>query len=107
LISAAVSGSITILTAGYVLGGFFYGSNVPCNSVFIKKIYGQRNFAINLSILNTYVLFSSFVGPYIAGLLFTWTGSYTVPYAVLFVICCAGFLTHLFIKRHYVPAGSS
>jgi OFA family oxalate/formate antiporter-like MFS transporter len=103
LISAAVTGSITILTLGYVLGGFFYGSNVPCNSSFIKKIYGQRNFAINLSILNTYVLFSSFVGPYIAGLLFAWTGSYVVPYLLLFVICCAGLLAHLFIKRHYVP----
>jgi MFS family permease len=107
LIAAAASGSLAILTVGYILGGFFYGSNVPCNSGFIDKIYGQRDFAMNLGILNTYVLVSSFVGPYTAGILFAWTGSYALPYAVLLVMCCAGFVAHLFIERHYVPAARS
>ncbi|MDR1379616.1 MAG: MFS transporter [Synergistaceae bacterium] len=103
LIFAAVRESIMILTAGYILGGFFYGSNVPCNAGFIDKVYGQRYFAMNLSILNTYVLFSSFVGPYITGLLFAWTGSYVAPYTMLLVMCCVGFVAHLRVKRHYIP----
>jgi OFA family oxalate/formate antiporter-like MFS transporter len=107
LIFAAISRSIVVLTAGYMLGGFFYGSNVPCSSGFIDKVYGQRNFAMNLSILNTYVLFASFVGPYSAGLLFAWTGSYVIPYVMLLVMCCVGFVAHCRIKRHYVPAARS
>ncbi|MDR2137592.1 MAG: MFS transporter [Synergistaceae bacterium] len=104
LVYAAVSGSITSLTAGYVAGGFFYGTSLPCTSGFISKLYGQKNFAVNFSIMNTYVLTASFAGPYISGVLFTWTGSYIVSYTTLFAMCCAGVVATLLIKRHYIPS---
>jgi OFA family oxalate/formate antiporter-like MFS transporter len=106
LILAALSGSVAFLTLGYILGGFFYGTNIPCSSGFISRVYGPRNFAANFSILNTYVLFSSFVGPYAFGVVFTLTGSYTASCVALLIMVCASFAATALIKRHYIPSNS-
>ena len=103
LILAATSDSVILLTAGYIGGGFFYGYNVVSGASLIGKIYGLRDFAANISISNTYILFSSFLGPYISGVLFTRTGSYVFSYTVLLGMCCVSFLASESIKKHYVP----
>ncbi|MDR2529027.1 MAG: MFS transporter [Synergistaceae bacterium] len=100
---AAVSGSLAALTAGYVMGGFFYGANVPCNAGYTNKIYGQKNFAVNLGILNTNVVFSSFLGPYVAGVLFTRTGAYAAPCVMSLAMCGGGVAATALLRRHYVP----
>jgi OFA family oxalate/formate antiporter-like MFS transporter len=103
LTCAAVSNSLAVLTAGYAMGGFFYGANVPCNSGYTNKIYGQENFAVNLGVLNTNVIFSSFLGPYVAGVLFTHTGSYVAPYVMLLAMCGGAVAATALIRRHYTP----
>jgi MFS family permease len=103
MILAVTSNSIVILTAGYAAGGFFYGGNVAANSGFISRVYGLRDFAVNSSIANTCVIFSSFVGPYAMGILFTRTGHYVIPYMALLGICCAGFAATRLVKKHYAP----
>jgi OFA family oxalate/formate antiporter-like MFS transporter len=103
---AAIKGSVVLLIVGYVGGGFFYGCNIACSSSFIGKVYGLRNFAMNFSILYTYILFSSFLGPYISGVLFAWKGSYVFSYAVLLGMCCLAMVFNLCVKKHYVPDAS-
>jgi len=107
LTCAALNGSLALLTAGYVLGGFFYGSNIPCNSGFIHKIYGQENFAVNLGVMNTNLLFASFLGPYVSGVLFARTGSYAVPCAVLLVMCGGAAAATALLRKHYSSASAA
>ena len=103
LISAAISNSVILLVTGYAAGGFFYGSNVACAPGFVGKVYGLRDFAVNYGIFNTGPIFSSFVGPYALGILFTWTGSYVITHIMLLGLCCVGFAANVSIKKHYVP----
>ena len=103
LIYAASRSSLAALTAGYVLGGFFYGYNIPCHASFIGQVYGQRNFSANFSILNTYILISSFIGPYAVGLMFARSGSYAASYTLLLALAGLALAANTLIKRHYIP----
>lgn len=46
--------------------GLSYGGVFPCNSAYIRTIYGSRNFAIHFSIINLSVLAAGFIGPVLA-----------------------------------------
>ena len=106
LIFAAIHNSVLLLTAGYVIGGFFYGNNVAGNSGFIGNVFGLRDYAVNMSIANTSLLFASFVGPYVSGILFTHTGDYVIPYMVLLGMCCVSFVANILIKKQYIPVAN-
>ena len=103
LTAAAMNNSVVLLVAGYVVGGFFYGSNVACGPGFVGKIYGLRDFAVNFGIFNTGAILASIAGPYILGTLFTRTGSYVIFHIVLLGMCCAGFVANESVRKHCAP----
>lgn len=64
---AAASMQISVLMISYGLLGLSYGGIFPCNSAYIRAIFGSRNFAIHFSIINMSVLAAGFIGPMLAG----------------------------------------
>lgn len=64
---SAASLQIVVLMISYGLLGLSYGGVFPCNSAYIRSIFGSRNFAIHFSIVNMSVLAAGFIGPLLAG----------------------------------------
>lgn len=83
LILALKSGSMAMLILGFILLGFGYGGAPVCNAAFVSSSFGLKNYAMNLSVINTCLLVAS-VGSTISGMIYDATGSYNVVY--LFMI---------------------
>ncbi|MDO4552581.1 MAG: MFS transporter [Bacillota bacterium] len=89
LIAAAVTAvavtmeSIGVLGAGCVLIGMSFGASPTSSSAVTAKFYGPRYFSGNFGITSTTLIPAAFLGPYLAGWLYTSSGAYqTTFYAV-------------------------
>lgn len=103
LMGAIVSGSLLVLGAGFVLAGFFYGGITPSNSAYVGKVFGQKYYATNFSVVNMVLLVAAFLGPYGSGFLQTASGGYFSTIVLLAVFCVAGFIP-LFLINQHAPA---
>lgn len=69
LFTAVLWEKIWLLIPGFCLVGFFYGAVTSTNSAFISRSFGTKHFSMNFSLITTNLLFSSFLGPAVAGVL--------------------------------------
>lgn len=86
LVVALRQGNFLLLVLGFALAGLAYGGVTPTNAAFISSYYGMKNYALNLPVVVTNLIFASF-GSTIAGALYDTTGSYMSTY--LMVGCLA------------------
>ena len=105
LTSAVVITATTLTLLGYLadltavgcvglcLCGFSYGFSPTISSAFAAEFYGQKNFALNFSILNLVLIPASFVPTALSGLSNTWT------FAVLAVFSVLGLFINLSVKE--------
>lgn len=98
LILAISSGSLPILVAAYVLTGLSYGGAPLSGSAFANKFYGKKNYSINFAIINLNLIVASFLGPYLAGVLQTASGTYLSTFICMLIFGVIAFVCNLFIK---------
>ena len=103
LLTAVKLNSFAILTLGFICAGFSYGGITPLNSAFIGKVYGQKYFAVNFSIITTVVLVAAFMGPYTAGFLYGLSGSYMSIILIMLVFGGISLPNIFLIKRNTKP----
>ena len=99
IVAAAVGSSVPVFVAGGILLGFGYGSIPPQNASFVNQFYGTQNYALNFSIMNLNLIPASILGPLVAGMIQTQTGSYFSMYIILLVACVITAFAQFFIKR--------
>lgn len=99
LIFAFNSSSISLMTLGFICAGLSYGGIVPINSSIIANFYGQQNYAINLSVITLNIIPASLLGPYLAGILQTMSGSYTTTFIAMVTMEIIGLSLSTFIKK--------
>lgn len=80
------------------LTGISYGTNPTISSALISSFYGMRDYAMNYSISNSKLMFSSFAAPVAAALL-TATGGYLAPFALLTGLAVISLILCLFIRH--------
>jgi OFA family oxalate/formate antiporter-like MFS transporter len=102
LAAAFISGSFIVLGIGFVITGLSYGGITPCNSAYTAKVFGQRYYAMNFSLVNLVLLIAAFLGPYSAGLMQT-HGGFISMILLTGGLCLLGVPALLLINRHSKP----
>lgn len=102
LMLSVVTGSFAILTAAFVVTGLAYGSVPTMSAAFTKKVFGEKSYSVNYSIMNLNLLVASF-GSTIAGSLFDKTGTFFSVYIMMLVFCVGAFLCSLRLKIEEKP----
>lgn len=97
LLFAIKIGSITMVIAGFALGGLAYSGVTPANSAFSRAYFGSAHYATNLAIITTNVLFASFASG-ISGALFDVSGSYRATFYLLIGLAVIGIFCSLAIS---------
>ena len=85
------TGSFALIVVGFITGGLSYGSVAPINSAFVSSYYGQKNFSMNFSVINTNLVIASF-GSTIAGSLYDASRSYLSTYMLMAGLALGGFV---------------
>lgn len=85
------TGSFALIVVGFITGGLSYGGVTPINSAFVSSYYGQKNFSMNFSVINTNLVIASF-GSTIAGSLYDASRSYLSTYLLMAGLALGGFV---------------
>lgn len=96
MLVALNTASFSVLVAGFIIGGLAYGGVTPTNSAFVSSYYGMKSYPMNLSIVNTVLVFASF-GSTIAGSLYDASQSYMSTIAMIAVLGALSILVSLSI----------
>jgi OFA family oxalate/formate antiporter-like MFS transporter len=97
-LAAVLNSSIALCVVGLCLCGLSYGCAPTITSAVISSFYGPKNFSLNFSIANTFLIPTSFVAT-LAGSFVTKTGSFTSTFIMLLVFSIAALGFNLSIKR--------
>lgn len=89
LIAALKTNSFALICAGFVCAGLAYGGVTPTNSAFVSASFGMKHYPLNLSVVNTNLLFASF-GSTAAGALYDATQSYMASYLLILAMALLG-----------------
>lgn len=68
--------SVVLIAVAFVLSGLCYGMGTIAHSAVTASFYGMRNYPLNFSLVTMNTLVSSFIGPYLAGVMHTGLHSY-------------------------------
>lgn len=98
MLLAISSHSVAICAVGLCLTGLSYSFQPPVTSSVVSSFYGTKNFSINYSITNLMMIPASF-GATIGGVLYTSTGSYFAPFALLLIFSVISFVLNLSIHH--------
>ena len=98
MLVAIAGGSLPLATASLCLTGISYGTNPTISAAFMSSFYGMKDYALNYSISNTKLLFSSLTATAAAALLSS-TGSYFAPFVLLLVMSLLSLVLVFAIRR--------
>ncbi len=106
LILALATHLFPLVVVGFLGAGIAYGGSPTLSAAYTRAVFGQKNFPVNLSIMNLQLLVASFFGTF-AGMLYDASGSYMTTFIML--VACAGvaFLFLAAIKSPKAPAAVS
>ncbi len=89
-----------LVFAGMLLMGVCYGSSVTISTSVVRQFYGDKHYAVNLSIVNCCAIPSSFLGPLLSGALIDASGgSYISTFGVILVIALTDMVIGFFVKK--------
>ena len=91
--------SLAIGLVGICLCGFTYGGGSTVGSVIISGFFGLKNFSLNFSIFNLFVLLPAPFSATLAGTIKDTTGSFIYAFMLLAVLAAAGMFVNLSIKK--------
>jgi OFA family oxalate/formate antiporter-like MFS transporter len=95
---AVLFNSIPLCVVGLSLCGLSYGCAPTITSAVISSFYGPKNFSLNFSIANTFLIPTSFVAT-LAGSFVTKTGSFVSTFVMLLIFSIVALVFNLSIKR--------
>lgn len=72
--------SIAVLTAGCCLLGMSFGSVPVTSSIASRFFFGGKFFSANFGIMSTQLMFAAIIGPFLAGQLYTASGTYSMTF---------------------------
>lgn len=98
MLAAILSNSLPLAILSFCLTGVSYGTVPTVSAAFIGAFYGTKDYALNYSISNTKLLFSSFSATAAATLLSS-TGSYFAPFVLLFAMAALAFVLVFAIQK--------
>lgn len=81
--------SFLLVIVGFCAGGLAYASVTPTGSAFTLSYYGTKNYQMNISVINTSLIISSF-GSTIAGAVYDSTQSYISIYIMICTLALIG-----------------
>lgn len=99
LILAISTNNLAILIIAYLLTGLSYGGAPLSCSAFANKFYGKKNYPINFAIINLNLIVAAFLGPYLAGILQSASGTYLSTFVCMFIFGIFALICNKFIKR--------
>ncbi|MDR2367363.1 MAG: MFS transporter [Deltaproteobacteria bacterium] len=91
--------SVPLLFCGCLLTGTMYGGMPTSASTVIRLFYGLRHYSLNFSLINLNVVFASFLGPYLSGVLLDRTGSYQTTFLAIIVFGALSLGLNFMIRR--------
>jgi OFA family oxalate/formate antiporter-like MFS transporter len=94
IILALSSGSLAVGVLGMILCGISYGFAPTGSTAFIGAFFGQKNFSLNLGILNLQLFASTW-----AGAIQDATGSFIMTFVILTAFSVVGLVLNVFIKK--------
>ena len=97
LLLALLTHSLPLLVIAYIVTGLGYGCVTPTNSAFVNRFYGQKNYPINLSVVNMNMIITS-SGSTIAGAIFDLTKTYMSIIVVVAVLLLLATVVSCFIR---------
>ncbi|MDR2193175.1 MAG: MFS transporter [Treponema sp.] len=100
LAGVSMGGSLVLLAAGFIIGGFSFGGVTPSISAFVIKTFGQKYYPANYSLINMAGMPAAFLGPYLTGVILTKTADYTAMFALTAAFCVLSIPAILLIRRH-------
>jgi len=98
VILALSSGSLAVGVIGMILCGISYGFAPTGSTAFIGAFYGQKNFSLNLGILNLQLIATAFASTW-AGAIKDATGSFTMTFVILTAFSIVGLVLNVFIRK--------
>jgi OFA family oxalate/formate antiporter-like MFS transporter len=98
VILSLTSHSMPLLVLAFVATGLAYGCVPPINSAFASLFFGQRNYPVNVSIVNLNLLVASF-GSTVAGMVVDATKSYVTVAVIVIVAVVAGTVAGWLIRE--------
>jgi OFA family oxalate/formate antiporter-like MFS transporter len=99
LICSLAFQNAVLLVIGSVTAGFMYGGLPTSSSTVIRTFYGLKNYSLNFSLVNLNIVFASFLGPFMSGLLLDKTGSYQSTFIAIIVFGVLSLGLTFLIKR--------
>ncbi|MCB6992568.1 MFS transporter [bacterium 210820-DFI.6.37] len=88
-ILAVITGAYLLAMSALLLCGFSYGLCPTSTAIYPKLFYGEKNYALNFSIMNLTLIPAAFIAT-LAGAIITGTGSYLPVFAMLTAFGAAG-----------------
>lgn len=104
---SVVTRSIPVQIVGCLVCGISWGWTIITMPFVTRKAWGQKNFAENLAIVNSYGIFAAIVGSWGAGLLADALGSFMPVLAIMGCMAIAAFVVVLAMNRHVAAAGQA
>lgn len=98
VILALSARSLALGAVGLILCGIAYGFAPTGSTAFIGAFFGQKNFSMNLGILNLQLIATSFASTW-AGAIKDATGSFTMTFVILTGFSVVGLVLNYFIKK--------
>jgi OFA family oxalate/formate antiporter-like MFS transporter len=98
VVLALQTNTLGIAVVGIILCGITYGFAPTGSTAFIGAFFGQKNFAMNLGILNLQLILTSFAAT-LAGVIKDATGGFTWTFIILAGFSVIGLVLNIFIKK--------
>ena len=90
----------SLMIFSFILIGIGYGGSIAIGAPFVRQMFGNRNFSINLAVYNLNMVFASSLSQICGGILRVQFGTYTGVFGVLLALgIIAVFLTMLIIRE--------
>lgn len=98
-IAAVTSSSLPLVVAGFICLGLAYGGVISSSSAITGSFFGPKNYSMNYACITCQMIIASAIGPTIAGMFKTASGSYLSAYIVFLVFAVLSFLLQFLVKR--------
>lgn len=98
LMAALNAGSLEITIVGFALAGIAYGGIPSMNSAFVNTFYGNKNYSVNLPVVNTSLIVAALLGSYLSGWLLD-IGTFMEILIAMLIFTVIAIITPFIIKK--------
>lgn len=87
-----------LIIASFALSGIAYGGVTPTNANFARSFFGNKNYAMNFSLVNFNLLVTVFLGQFVGSTLYMRTGTYLATAIAVIILSVVSLVIQFFIK---------